>query len=441
MPVTIGGLQLEFLSGPVSFDVLIPKNEKFPKIMLLGDVHEVKIQETCSNAQVTGVNISTITPAWYRLLDSLGIRIDYFVETFFEPSLINDPYYIKDDVYSSLLMSNNQQVMSWIARNYIPCFSELGSNKCITSNIKYHFADIRLGHASSNQDLSYKTHQPIYFESYLHKHFENICDNHMLIVYKNKSISELLLIALDKPREFAKFIYDTSDQMFVKNSLIHKEVIKAGGNTEEWINFFVEYYTIYLNNVIIENINIIKEYFRVLSNNLLQSVPNNYKKIFHTAAIQVLSPLLDIYFIFRSIRKSKNISILSAGWRHTSSIKFILEKMGVYTTVYSDSTNLQKDKELQMHNLNFNHELYRCLKLQKLLDLNTLLNVNPIVHRNRVKCFGLPRYIDILNGSPITVNEIETIMIKYKKNIQETTHMLKLKSKVIFEEQENKYLI
>ena len=173
MPLYIFPFIFDQISGPNNFAILIPNKEildlckvdYLPIIILLGDFHEdIDITSMCNDSEK---EIATYIPLWFRSLDMLASEncpIDYFLESFFHPKLLNEslsklePYYLHDKHSINLINEEGFSPMNMIQQLHINCFSTTttGQNKCITSNIRYHFTDIRLDREYqnlSNEDI------------------------------------------------------------------------------------------------------------------------------------------------------------------------------------------------------------------------------------------------------------------------------------------------
>ena len=161
MPLAIHSFSFKYLSGPTNFALLVPKKEILdnigltyvPIIMLLGDTHrDLDPSEVCTD----NLNdIATYVPFWFRLLDMIaseGCPVDYFLESFFPPKIFNslakddNYYYLNDKRSLALFRDKTFSPMNIMQELHASCFSttEYGKNKCITSNIRYHFTDLRL---------------------------------------------------------------------------------------------------------------------------------------------------------------------------------------------------------------------------------------------------------------------------------------------------------
>lgn len=167
MTITIGNIKINYLSGPDKIGLITPNsielfkkwnvNEKMsylPPILVIGDIHNSTSDNCasvskCYDNDLTCMNI--FSPLFYKALDSLSSensRIDIFLETGFFPYLLKDAN-IFNELRDKNLFITNDSLLSYIPRYYPSCFSskEIG---CITTNLRYHLADIRFNPSNFN---------------------------------------------------------------------------------------------------------------------------------------------------------------------------------------------------------------------------------------------------------------------------------------------------
>jgi hypothetical protein len=161
MVLTIGNLYFEKLSGPISLSILQPTNDLTkiishftPILLLVGDIHHTR--KTICKDENSVTTLSTFTPFWLRILDSLAtteLPVLYFVEGSFPVDLLDSPYYLRDDKKKWLMKLKDKTVMTYALKYHPECFSsnkKIKQQGCVTSNINYYFADLRLGISFAN---------------------------------------------------------------------------------------------------------------------------------------------------------------------------------------------------------------------------------------------------------------------------------------------------
>ena len=151
----VNWIDIKYIGGPVSLAVLVPNDtcpfqNKHP-IILLGDHHRChkhlcNYQRLARHMKMSETIVHTNVPLWFRLLDSYGTDnypVQYFFESYFEPNLLNDPFYSQPEVSRWISNSSSMSFMNYIIKFHPSCISKDKSD-CITKNIKYEFADLRL---------------------------------------------------------------------------------------------------------------------------------------------------------------------------------------------------------------------------------------------------------------------------------------------------------
>ena len=365
MPLTIFGYEIEKLSGPTNFALIVPTDTLLhtlgvsyvPVIMLMGDLHDdIDITLSCQDSKD---ELATYVPFWFRLLDAMASQecpIDYFIESFFHPKLLNAinnpegiPYYLNDKRKYFLFNDSDISPMNIMQNFYVNCFSTTtyGKSNCITSNIRYHFTDVRLDVTYQNvsdddretlyimrhllhknlpsRDIfveAQKYSQPtkrVYSEYFLptmyrdkaqdfdtdepiptnhHATFENeyvfmleAVLNQDFITFRacthefyGTEILKVLHMALTQPEAFIKYI--VSIPQFMSHSMLGKQMITNRGE---------------LHVIDVKLVHILVEYYEFCYTHIIQK--NNY----YTKVVKVLQILRDNYstFIILYTRKMK----------------------------------------------------------------------------------------------------------------------------------------
>ena len=161
----VNWIDIKYIGGPVSLALLMP-SEKFPfknkhPLLLLGDHHQCR-QNMCDHKRLarhkkdSEVIVHTNVPLWFRLLDSYGTQhypVQYFLESYFEPSLLIDPYYNLPEISKWISNSSTLSFMNYIIKFHPTCLMP-NKSECITTNIQYEFADLRLNSKYYNMQKS-----------------------------------------------------------------------------------------------------------------------------------------------------------------------------------------------------------------------------------------------------------------------------------------------
>jgi hypothetical protein len=153
----LGQCSFERISGPVSITVLQPTallREKIghftPILMLIGDYHE-QTDTMCEPKELQSLDVlSMYSPVWLRLLDSIAtfsLPVRYFVEANFPVELLNTSKYLVEERKPWMYEIDNNTIMTYTAKHHPECYSKNSviQQSCITSNMSYEFADLRLG--------------------------------------------------------------------------------------------------------------------------------------------------------------------------------------------------------------------------------------------------------------------------------------------------------
>jgi hypothetical protein len=308
MVLTIGNMIFDKLSGPTSLSVLQPtiKLNKLlkhftPILVLLGDIHDTR-KNICKDDDALEV-LSTFTPLFLRILDSFCINelpLLYFVEGSFPLDLLDSPYYLRDDKKKWLIKSNGKTVMTYALKYHPECFStneKVKQQGCVTSNIKYYFADLRLGISFANinkidkdmlQTKSLSTAQKITPRivlksssskpSTVHSReqrnmiYANSEDTFESIVYstiesalsENRSFRErkvahildtdiriILKLVFENPEKCSQLIFDPSNDTVKTTSLLYKAIIGVSNDDvtiKKLVQLFQEYFVFICEN-------------------------------------------------------------------------------------------------------------------------------------------------------------------------------------------------
>jgi len=289
MTITIGQLEFDKISGPVSFSILIPTNDLIltnnhfmPIIILIGDEHTSR-KNICIPTLDNVINI--FTPLWLRLIDSLGcdnFKVDYFVEANFPLELLKLKHYLSDEI-KYWYYTKSESVMGYIPSYHNECFLN-ESNKCITSNINYFYADLRLGHSTStikdededfiNDKVLKLVDNTIYDKSSNKRSrqrkkriYRKATDDYESMLYRtiqfslsesrsynkthiplinNKTVFDIINLVYINPYECGKILFDIKDNLIIKKSKLYKVIDK--NNLEFYLNLFYNYFEYVVKN-------------------------------------------------------------------------------------------------------------------------------------------------------------------------------------------------
>ncbi len=280
-----------------------------------------------------------------------------------------------------------------------------------------------------------------------------------------KNLFDIFELGLKKSENFIDEIFYMSVNMKEKNSLLFKQVIKTCLDIKnnlitinsEKLNYFSEfikdYYKFYFNNLEYDrdNLKIVKDFmleYKPKFDTIAKGNSNNefdypfqlktshgFTKIevaFEVITTQMLSPLVDLYFLFRTwkcklinsqSKKEKKqrsvLSIFNGGWRHVESIeKYLISKEYYTRHEISQKTDITKEN-------------FRCISFKEELNLDKFLYVSKqtrSINKYRIKIFKIPRYISILNGEFITEENLNNIAKDNNTTIEDITLKLKIKS-------------
>lgn len=183
MPLTIGQIPVDYLGGPVAFSVLEPTDalqkycvvakqaKQFSPILLLADEHE-SIGSTCKDIpeclQERTVCLSTLSPTWFRLIDTLAFgkkKVDYFFEANIFTKYLDE---LSQDEFSLTAFNMQLSPLSYVPRYHPKCFQGKNKEFCMTENIRYHVSDIR--HDSSMNHYTKEQINKLVYMNELMKH-------------------------------------------------------------------------------------------------------------------------------------------------------------------------------------------------------------------------------------------------------------------------------
>ena len=195
MPITLGNILINEISGPVSCGFITPTDKiqqllqiDTSPMLLFGDNHE-NFEQMCSsksgnivsydcksiktdpNLDINSffsslncpISLSLIDPLFFRILDSLGSEkgnIDYYVEDWFSPKWLNS---LSSVTATNIQINNNNNkdrfsnIMYYLPTQHFECFSNPNNNefnnnesnnnepikRCFTNYIRYHYIDVR----------------------------------------------------------------------------------------------------------------------------------------------------------------------------------------------------------------------------------------------------------------------------------------------------------
>ena len=161
MPLEVGGMEFDYLSGPVGMCIFTPSNalisqlskgKGYNVIPILGfeDLHW-SLKNNCYELNMCKENdvrcVTLYTPILYRLLDQLATSqysIHLFMEIGFFPYLLKNDKLISPERLSVFNATDGS--MTYIARRHAACLATSRNTEnelCFTSNLKYHLSDMR----------------------------------------------------------------------------------------------------------------------------------------------------------------------------------------------------------------------------------------------------------------------------------------------------------
>jgi hypothetical protein len=325
MPLKIGQLSFDKLNGPVSFRCLKPSTGLLKRginanvLLCLGDQHHSrnKVCDLTTHDQTNPPRtLSVFTSLFLRILDSLGTQecpVQYFVEAFFPTHFLTSgnatslmeslSVYLGEEYKPWVYTVDDQTVMTWVAKFHLECFVQSDNIllQCPTSNVRYHFADLRLGqtfaklnkqHAQSLandaiRSVSQEFYSPVTSailnlgkthdtfsrdrKRHIYKHSVNMYENLLYTTilevqspYRSRSrgkvatindtsIFEILRKLFDEPEECAKILFDPSSRYIRKSSMLYTAIqqsVPANYTTEVWVRWCTDIFCKYFEFVV-----------------------------------------------------------------------------------------------------------------------------------------------------------------------------------------------
>jgi hypothetical protein len=309
MTLTIGQLTFDALNGPVSFRCLKPTTRLIERginanvLLCLGDEHQSRnkvcnIFDPWSTEQPeTPRTLSTFTPLFLRILDSLGTQqcpVDYFVEAYFPTEFLSSNMYFADEYKPWVYQVDDETVMTWVAKFHLECFAQSANVQlqCPSSNVQYHFADLRLGktfaklekehsntiktkavdaaiqnfypyatvkkttHDTFSRDRKlriYKQSVDMY-ENLLYNTFLNIQSpyrsrsNGKVATINEVSVFEILKLLYDQPEKCAQLLFDPSSRYIRKSSMLYAAIqssVPVNIKEDVWVKWCTQLFTHY----------------------------------------------------------------------------------------------------------------------------------------------------------------------------------------------------
>ena len=290
----IGQLYFDKLNGPTYFTVLQPSDELIqllnryiPPLIMIGDYHERR-DNLCDIKPFSTNILSTFTPMWLRLMDSLTtdkIPIKYYIEGYIPDQMLNTTLYMKKELRNWNYQNNRDTIMNYIPIYHQECLSTNPQivDDCLTKNIEYKLIDWRLGNSNArltSEDydknkiksyrfleqnmfkkkkykddkqlkISQKRKLPIYenfidvYESYVVETITHRCDNINFInrsnKINNKSVFNIIKLAYKDPRKCAETLFDIYNNQVKSGCKLYK--IADDMNCLELAqNMFIEYF-------------------------------------------------------------------------------------------------------------------------------------------------------------------------------------------------------
>ncbi len=262
MPINIAGVQIDKLSGPVSFLYLEPtakmqtefEDIHLPSLMLLGDHHKSTdkqcvdekspFQQTQFDAETKQITLGLMSTAWYRLLDTIATKerpIDYYIEGMFAFPLLKDHDIIKNFQRSYFL--EDKLVMNYIPQYHLNCFTK-NNKDCITQNIRYHFTDIRQN--DKNVPEAVEQHFKHFYEETFYKNLyveifewtDLFNPKAKLVIEEEPTLSFLDLlqfIIVQKRYDLAfKYMFHFENNKYQEKSLVFKQILKQANTNETY---------------------------------------------------------------------------------------------------------------------------------------------------------------------------------------------------------------
>ena len=430
MPIIINNININSISGPVSFHFLEPNILKFrefkkygvhiPMIILFGDYH--LSGEECDNCYCVDNEccFPVYSEDFLKLLDSLSSPtkpIDISVETFPDDET-------RRGISLDLLKFNIENTsMDKIIYRFKNCFIKefRFDESCPTKNIKWHYIDARRQQRFDNK-YNYEQLMTYLLDLNLVTYSEGIVLDNLLtnpklqiininvifnilkyfdydFTFLVKFIESYAYLLEGNIEKFAEFHFSDTNRIFVKRSLIYKQIYKQKipdfKSLKYWRDIFVKSVSNYIRMNLFNikmNDNIIKMFSKVILPYLYDIIDNIKKGTYNfmsnndikkladniginneqfQANLEILkdymtttnASLLDIYYITRMLKVPEGsinpyLSVAYLGYAHTYNISYLLnEVMNLYKPVY---------------NIKSRKNTHKCLNIPKnvILDLN-----------------------------------------------------------------------
>ena len=461
----VADVEINKLSGPYSFALLIPKPKLFKflnktyvqPLIILGDKHHSQ-DEMCENCQKDNTCFSTVQDDWFLLLDQISsyeYPIDYYIEVGLKYKQLHDSskesIQYKSDVQTD--STSDVSVMHYIIREHFDCFID-NYMKCFTKNIRYHAIDVR--------NVAFKTRC---IETKINDNINKILTTYSLkIKVENCDLIKLTKLACTNWKQFSiqliTQVFENQNQ-----SCIYKQTLKQVNQDINWKQFCVNYYEFcyqYLLEAEPQIKNIQKEIhqliddlpddidcFKMLQQKLSLEIvlPNRIRRsdsqnnLIEHFCRKMFSPLLDIYFMLRLWKQvditvsNRNhnpswLSILNAGNIHTDRIiYFLVRKTQLYDFPpdYTDCNGIigRSQTEFTQHALSiYKSPFQRCHELS-ICNLS-LDQYNPNksqieLIKYRMKIMYQHNIRMLLKGDYVYESEVDNIIDFYIKYVQEKT--------------------
>jgi len=477
VPLVINDQHIEYLSGPTNFCLLSPtaKWNKViqgftPLLLLIGDYHK-HFDNTCQHigkcknqTEDSFKCVSTFTPFWYRLLDSIGSNdavIDYYVESYFPKELVDSKFYFVDEK-SKWLHNTDQSIMDYTTFYHPTCYGneeQDNKDKCITENIRYNFSDLRLDkeyHKLFKEDverLSKLSHSMINSckkdkdteldidcvfypnsESYLTYVITNCLPSEMErnpsepfeFFFNTKGI-KLLEMILDNPSKLIEYLCKNKD--FKNHSMLWSVISLFDADVQDSIvELFKTYCAYCYQDLYIKNedeiVESIENYVSdtdmmehkypktdIHKNNAMQRLINIKKsKTLDKLATDIMLPFNDFYTLLHTSSRDKRaiLTVYNAGNNHTRNLaNFLLKKRYVTSLISSgdfDNKYLSESSPLTTKAIEKCKKTCQCLHFEANFENKTVEDFVDFVET------FLTTYIKVIAFNRPEIPEIKTML-------------------------------
>ena len=453
MPITLGGLTFDQLSGPVNFIYLEPtvlaktqfENAELQPLLLLGDIH-YSLQNQCDDTKSpydqcyydqtsNTLSVGIMSTGWYRLLDTIASiekPIDYYVETFFSLPYLQQPTHLMVD---NAYLKPQDSVMMYMPQHHISCFTK-DKSQCMTKHIRYHFTDIRQTKTSLELKAEILEVFKEYYEAQLFHTLIHIYANESHPLY---SFVEQMLEG-DNMMNAYILMFHMTDPTYQDTSLVFKQIKKqmitkdapVDVTSEPYqciIRFVMNYCFTYLTYIMTqdvyqEHVLMCKAFFTLKKQHTFANVLfANFATSFLTMFVLLYRPLIELYYLLRTWKVHDQprgwLSIWNAGFMHTQNVAITLQSLGLYDIKMWVDTVGDKVSRKPEHvptstsaNSSLAHE-DRCILFRNVnVDMNTFNCLfNPSKHAQlRIQLLGSPLYLHVLNGGVISPQDMERIV-------------------------------